>query len=444
MELSDFPFVSLDVPERYCEEPRGTFDGIWQGLARPSTDDELRAILRFANEKRVPIVPYGGGTGLVGGQIYPEASGAICLSMEKFNRHEAQDGAFFEKPFEHIRAGAGVILDDLHEALRGSGYRFPLHIASSGSAQIGGLISTNAGGINAVRFGTMADLTLGVRGFLADGRMVDGTSDLRKDNTGWRVDRLLIGSEGSLGVIAEAKLRLVREDVVLTTCLAEVASPEMAYGILQKLKARDEAVNAFELISKTSWQIREEGGFDATPIGTPEWSILVELAGGVDAFEAVAGDLGKSVIAMSEKERADLWQMRETIPLANRVVGSIASHDIAVRPYQISEFVTRAGKNLRDRDVRINCFGHMGDGNLHYNIFPGKGRDRQEYDAARISEIVYKTVAEMGGSISAEHGIGRIKAAMMRRLGQGEKLDIMRDVKAALDPNGVINPGVYE
>ncbi len=437
MELADFPFLDLEVPERYCEEPRGKFLGNWRALARPNDEAELVELLKYANENAIPVVPYGGGTGLVGGQIYTQSDGAICLSMERFKSIELQGNTAL--------VGAGVVLDELHEALEGTGFHFPLSLASSGSAQIGGLIATNAGGVHVIRYGNMGEQVLGLRAYLADGQIVDRTQNLRKDNTGYQLDRMMIGSEGSLGVIAAARLKLVRVDDDLTTCLATVESPEKAYEVLQKLSQGHAPINAFELISGTSWQFLQETGLGESPIGAPDWSLLVEVAGSIDAFEPVLDDLGDTALARTEMQRAALWILRENIPLANRKIGAIASHDISLPISKISEFLRLMPERLAVLDdMRINAFGHMGDGNLHFNLFPAQGREKASYDAQTLSQLVYQSVVEFGGSISAEHGIGRLKGAVMRANGQGDKLDIMARVKAALDPKGILNPGVYE
>ncbi len=436
MQLEDFLFLKTDVPQAYCEEPRGKFLANWRALACPSNETELSQLLKICSDQSIPIVPYGGGTGLVGGQINTSDPSALCLSLEKFKNIQI-DG-------DSALVGAGVVLDELTEALEGSGFHFPLSLASSGSAQIGGLIATNAGGVNVIRFGNMGDLVLGLRAHLVGGEIVDQTQNLRKDNTGFRLDRLMVGAEGALGVITHARLRLVKVDDALSTCLAPVSSPEKAFEWLRQLQKSTASVNAFELISKTSWQIREEAGMQPTPIGTPEWSVLMEIADEPTGFAAIADELDESVVANSLEQRQKLWQFRETIPLANRKIGAIASHDIALPLEKLSEFIAIMPNKLSALDdVRVNCFGHMGDGNLHYNLFAQNGRLRESYDTEILSRAVYSQVVAMGGSISAEHGIGRAKAKIMRELGQGAKLDLMKMVKQALDPKNIMNPGVF-
>lgn len=437
MALENLPFLTRDVPEGYGVDPRGKFRPNWYALARPNDEAELAQLLECARAEGIVLVPYGGGSGLVGGQIYQGEQKAICLSMEKFT--------LIKREGDSVLSGAGVVLDALHEALIGTGFTFPLSLASSGSAQIGGLIATNAGGVNVIRFGCMGALVLGVRAMLADGRVVDRSMNLPKDNTGYQLDRMMIGSEGTLGVITQARLKLVREDAQISTVLASVDTPEKAFDILNTLKEGAAPLHAFELISQVSWNIREEAGFEPTPIGAPAWSVLIDLAGEVAGFEPIVDQLGDAVVAETPARRNALWQMRETIPLANRKIGSIASHDIALPLDALPEFLRDTPKTLEKLGApRINVFGHMGDGNLHYNLFANPNEPRDHYDAQALSFAIYEAVVKAGGSISAEHGVGRLKGEIMRALGQGEKLAIMRNVKAAFDPEGRLNPGVFE
>ena len=437
--LAQIAPTEFDVPERYYDDPRGRYISTWNALVKPRKVSELQELLRYANDEKLSVVPYGGGTGLVGGQCFPDARGAICLSLEHFNNIDVNA--------DNVSVGAGVVLDQLHHVLAGTSRHFPLHLASSGSAQIGGLISTNAGGVNVIRWGNMGKLVMGLQAVLADGRIVDGTGDLRKDNTGYQLDRMMIGAEGTLGVVTSARLQTFARDQSRAVVMAAVETPNLALEFLRVLQSCPAEVSAFELISGVGLGFRLEAGFKPSPIGVPEWSVLIDLGGTYDAIDEtlskITSSLPDAVLAQNEKQAAELWHIRETIPLANRHVGAIASHDIALPIERVPEFVREMDHKLTQFDVKINAFGHLGDGNLHYNLFPQSARNKGEYDSAVLSELVHQMVGDMGGSISAEHGIGRYKADMMTRYGLSDKLEIMRDLKRAIDPNRILNPGVF-
>ena len=355
-------------------------------------------------------------------------------------------------------AEAGAILSDLHDAAEAAGRLFPLSIAAKGSARIGGNLATNAGGVNVLRYGNARDLCLGLEVVLADGRIWNGLSRLRKDNTGYDLRDLMIGSEGTLGVITAASLKLVARPAGEGTALMVVTDPEAALALLSLARDRmGEGVSAFELIHATGLE------FLAQTLPTirqpfaerPEWLVLIEvgLAEGLDpagALEALfvqaleAGLVSDGLIAQSGAQRQQFWELREQIPEVNRRIGSISSHDIALPLGAIPEFIRRAPEVLaRLGEFRINCFGHLGDGNLHYNVFPVAGKSREDHrgEAGAIQRAVHDLVHEMGGSVSAEHGIGRLKIADLERYGDPVKLAMMRQIKTALDPLGILNPG---
>lgn len=441
------------VQTRYLEEPRGRYHGIGGWLVRPGNTQQVAAVMTAANAARVSVVPYGGGTGLVGGQVMPEGVPPLILSLERMNKIRAL------YPLENVVvAEAGAILTEVQDAARAQERLFPLSLASEGSARIGGLLSTNAGGVNVLRYGNARDLCLGLEAVLPDGRVWSGLTRLRKDNTGYDLKNLLVGAEGTLGVITAAALKLAPIPFGQGTAILVVPSPQAALDLLAVARHQlGEGVSAFELIHRQGLEFMAEAGpalrqpFD-TP---PEWCVLIDLglAAGhnpqtalQDLF-AVALERGLAsdgVIAQSEAQRAAFWALREAIPEANRNIGSISSHDISLPLGVIPDFIARAPDAIaRIGKFRINCFGHLGDGNLHYNVFPPKGRDRADYDNQRsaIKRTVYDLVNEMGGSISAEHGIGRLKVADLERYGDPVRLDAMRAIKAALDPNGIMNPG---
>ena len=429
----------FDVPERYKDDPRKRIAPNWWALCKPRTREEVMAVLEFSRREGVKIVPFGGGTGLVTGQFYTGKERAICLSLENMHQIEIESGS--------VLVEAGAVLDNLHNALSGTGSHFPLHLASSGSAQIGGLIATNAGGINVIRWGSMGALVLGLEVVMADGTLIDTTRDLRKDNTGYQLDRLMIGSEGTLGIVTRARLKTFPLDPSRAVILGEVASPDAALRLLEIARALPAQLSAFELISGVGLDFRKRSGFSPCPIGEPDWSVIIEV-GGVEAsveesIEALSAHFENAVLAQSEAQVDEIWQVRETIPEANRNIGAIASHDISLPIHLQSEFIAKMATLLAPFDLRVNVFGHLGDGNLHYNLFPQQNMKTTDYDAKSLSHLVHDQVTQLGGSISAEHGIGRYKARDMDIYNLGAKKALMKKLKLAIDPQEILNPGVF-
>ena len=451
---TQLPPGTLRPPEdRYLTELRGRMQGQAGAVARPASSAEVSVILRAAHGARVGVVPYAGGTGLVGGQVMPDGALPLILSVERMTRLHDVDTAG-----NVLVAEAGAILADVQAHADRAGRLFPMALGSQGSARIGGLLGTNAGGANVLRWGMMRDLCLGVEAVLADGSLVGGLKRLRKNNMGYDLRHLLIGSEGTLGVITAAALRLFPQPARTGAALLAVPSPHAALDLLSLAQDRlGEGVSAFELIggqgprfvARHLPQIRQPF---ADP---PDWSVLIDLGlvAALDPereltalFEAALdqGLVRDGVIASNAAQRAQFWAFREAIPEANRAVGAIASHDVAVPLTALPQFIARADAALGALgDMRINCFGHVGDGNLHYNVFPAAGRVRDDYDSLRplISQTVHALVSDLGGSISAEHGIGRLKTGDLVRYGDAAGLAAMRAIKAALDPAGILNPG---
>ncbi|MFC2969768.1 FAD-binding oxidoreductase [Acidimangrovimonas pyrenivorans] len=437
----------------YQEEPRGRFHGNGGLLAAPRDTEEVARVVALCNDARVGIVPWGGGTGLVGGQILSDGPAPLILSLERMNKVEAV------YPEENVLiAQAGAVLEDIHAAARARDRLFPLTLASQGSCRIGGNLATNAGGVNVLRYGNARELCLGVEAVLADGSVLRGLKRLRKDNTGYDLKDLLIGSEGSLGVITAASLKLSPIPAAEGAALMVVESPAAALTLLAMARARlGEGVSGFELIARQGLDFLAETMPELRqPFATPpDWMVLVDLGlpRGLDpqaaleelfAAGAEAGLVHDGVIAQNEAQRAEFWTLRETIPEANRKIGAISSHDISLPLGAIPDFIAEAGAALaRLGEIRINCFGHLGDGNLHYNAFPAPGRDRADYEALRepVKRLVHDLVDRYDGSVSAEHGIGRLKVPDLERYGDPAKLAVMRAIKAALDPNGIMNPG---
>ena len=353
---------------------------------------------------------------------------------------------------------AGAILADVQGAAKQADGLFPLSLASEGSARIGGLLATNAGGVNVLRYGNARDLCLGIEAVLPDGEILNTLTRLRKDNTGYDLRDLLIGAEGTLGVITAAALKLHPRPASEGTALLAVRDPAAAVELLA-MTGRHMAggVSAFELISKRAFEFFDETGMKIiNPVSEmPEWLVLLEIGlpqgsdadASLEALFADASDAGlvsDGAVARSEAQRAAFWGLRESIPQANRRIGSIASHDISVPISEIPTFIQKCGRQLsRFGPLRVNCFGHLGDGNLHYNVYPPKGQPRTLYEPVRhdITRVVHDLVHEMGGSISAEHGIGRQKVDDLERYADPTKLATMRLIKQALDPHGIMNPG---
>ncbi|KUF08768.1 FAD-binding oxidoreductase [Pseudoponticoccus marisrubri] len=438
---------------RYLEEPRGRWTGAETWVALPRSTEEVARIVHACAKARVGLVPFGGGTGLVGGQIAPAPARPLLLSLERMTAiremHPMENAAIVE---------AGAILADVQQAAAEVDRLFPLSLASEGSARIGGLLATNAGGVNTLRYGNARALVLGLEVVLPDGQVWHGLKRLRKDNTGYDLRHLMIGAEGTLGVITAASLALHPRPATTGTALLQVAGPDAALALLAEARAQlGDTVSAFELMHRTGFDFLAEvlpelrQPWDAPP----EWSVLIELGlgHGADPQAALetlfatahaAGLVSDGLIAQSQAQAQDFWSLREHLPIANRGIGAVSSHDISVPLGAVSEFITRADAALAEMGRwRINCFGHLGDGNLHYNVFPIPGESRADHADTRdaIKRCVHDIVHALGGSVSAEHGVGRLKVEDLERYGDPAKLAAMRAIKAALDPRGIMNPG---
>ncbi len=436
----------------YLSEPRGRWTG--QGfVVSPGSTEEVATVVRACAQARVAIVPYSGGTGLVGGQLLQEGPAPVVLSLERMNQIRAI------YPSENVLVcDAGVILADVQKAAEDIGRLFPLSLASEGSARIGGLLSTNAGGVNVLRYGNARAQCLGLEVVRPDGTIWHGLTRLRKDNTGYDLRNLMIGAEGTLGIITGAALKLVPRPVGIGAAMMAVPSPAAALDLLALAGERiGEGIAAFEIVHRAGFDFLAQVGpqvrqpFD----DLPDWCVLIDvgLPSGLipeDALEGLfeaafeAGLVTDGVIAQSMAQRDAFWHIRESIPEANRRIGSVSSHDISVPLSAVPAFIERAKQALAEvGDFRINCFGHLGDGNLHYNVFPMPGRSRTDYEAERpqVKRVVHDLVHAMEGSVSAEHGIGRLKVKDLEKYGDPAKLAMLRAIKDALDPLGIMNPG---
>jgi len=354
---------------------------------------------------------------------------------------------------------AGAILADIQAAAEAANGLFPLSLASEGSARIGGILATNAGGGNVLRDGNARQLCLGLEVVLADGRVWHGLSRLHKDNAGYDLRDVIIGSEGTLGVITAAALKLAPIPAEQGTAIFSVPSPKAALSLLALCRDQvAEGVSAFELIHRQGFEFLAEKLPDIRQpfADPPEWCALVELGlpkglTAEAAFEAVFSDahpqglVTDAIIAQSQQQRDALWAVREQIPEANRRIGSVSSHDISMPLAAIPDFIEKAPGVLGEiGDFRINCFGHVGDGNLHYNVFPVPGLSRADHENERpaIKRALHDLVDSFGGSVAAEHGVGRLKVDDLERYGDPALLSMMRAVKSGLDPQGILNPGV--
>lgn len=449
---------------------RGRVTGKALAMLSPATVAEVQAIIRFAADARIALVPQGGNTSMVGGATPDESGQAAILSLRRLNRIRSID-----RTAHLLVAEAGVILEDVHNAAMAEGCLFPLSLAAKGSATIGGLVSTNAGGVHVVRYGTMRALTCGIEAVLPDGSLYNGLAALRKDNRGYDLRQLLIGSEGTLGVITAATLSLVPQPVQTVTAWAALSNIAAALPLFNRLQqATAGQVAAFELIPGIGLElIRDTLATQMTmPVaGQHSWHVLFEVETSWDRFDIAAevtqqlaaaiseGLVADATIAASLGQAAALWAIRESLPVAERTEGPAAKHDIAVVPEDMPQFITEMTQSVESKfpGARVLAFGHLGDGNVHFNVRPPKqegGSTRAIEDlgasAAKlwldkhmeaIHQHVHDAVAARGGTLSAEHGIGVFKRDEFARLAGAEQLRWMRGVKAAFDPLNIMNPG---
>lgn len=442
---------------------RGRYTGSALCVVRPGSTDEVARVVACCTALGVAVVPQGGNTGLVGGATplglagYP--GGEVVVSLARLTKIRALD-----LDNNTITVEAGCALQEVQEAAAAAGRLFPLSIASEGSATIGGNLSTNAGGVQVLRYGNMRDLTLGLEVVLADGRIWDGLRALRKNNTGYDLKHLFIGAEGTLGLITAAVLKLFPLPQGYVTAWVAVADPAAAVALLGRLRSHcGERVSAFEIIGRSALELVKKHIPNARdPLnGTNAWQVLIELgdtlAGENDvaglrgmlesilAVEIEAGRVEDAAIAQSEAQAQALWRLREDIAEAQKIEGISIKHDIAVPVSAISEFIRRADELLSRRfpGLRIVCFGHIGDGNLHYNLSKPAAQANADFIAQEeaANRIVHDLVHELGGSISAEHGLGQLKRVENLRYKSEVEMDMMRLVKHGLDPRGLMNPG---
>jgi D-lactate dehydrogenase (cytochrome) len=439
----------------YLTDHRQLYHGAALAVLRPRTVAQVSQVLACCNAARVGVVPHGGNTSYCGGATPDESGRQLVLSLQRLNRIRSLDAANYS-----LVAEAGCILEQLHAAAGQAERCLPLTLGSQGSCQIGGNLSTNAGGTSVLRYGMARDLVLGLEVVLPDGRVLEALSALRKDNTGYDVKSLFLGAEGTLGVITAATLKLFPMARDVATAFTAVTDVRAAVTLLARLReATSDRVSSFELIPRIAVELTTRHIPQVTdPLDRAhDWYVLCEVssshpADGMEellgnALSAALGDdlVRDAAVARNERERAALWKLRESIPEAQRKDGASLKHDIAVPVAALPDFLARASAwvSANAPQGRLVAYGHLGDGNLHFNLNAAPDVDAQRFlaDAPRVGRAIYDLVREFGGSFSAEHGIGRLKVGELEHYANAVELQLMRAVKAAFDPHGIMNPG---
>ncbi|WP_295558795.1 FAD-binding oxidoreductase [uncultured Hyphomicrobium sp.] len=438
----------------FLREWRDLYVGRTPLILKPATTQEVSRILALANAEGVGVVAQGGNTGLVGGQIPSESGAEIVLSLTRLKqiRGLGADGG-------SLTVEAGVTLAEAQAAARSAGRLFPLSLASEGSATIGGCLATNAGGVAVLSYGTARALVSGLEVVLADGSVWDGLGALKKDNTGYDLRDLFVGSEGTLGIITAATLRLYPEPVERATAFAALPGLDALLPLFQLAEAQAGAsLTAFEFMSGEllGFVTRHIPGTQRPLAGEAPWYVLLEISGAAEgratglleallAHAATAGLVSDAAVAGSLTQAAALWRLRESASEAQKGEGGSIKHDVSVPVGRVPELLSKAADVVAriSPGARPVPFGHFGDGNVHYNISQPPGMAREAFLAQwdEVARAVHDVVTSLGGSISAEHGIGRLKREELVRVKSAVEIDLMRRIKTALDPNGILNPG---
>jgi FAD/FMN-containing dehydrogenase len=427
--------------------------GRWQGrsaaLLQPASTAEVSEIVRLAEQQGVALVPQGGNTSMVGGATPGSDGGALLLSLRRMKRI---------REIGHGKAvvEAGVILSELHDAAAAVGQRFPLTLGAKDSATVGGLASTNAGGTQVLRFGTMRQLVTGVEAVLAGGAVHVGLAGLKKDNRGYALDQLLVGAEGTLGIITAVTVRLVPAVAARAVAWVGLSDPQAGLDLLRRLQAATDTIEGFEILPQDSLDrvLQHIPGTRAPLAGRHPWHALIEataLSTSDEPAESLQQVLGSALadgliedaaIAASEAQAHAFWRIRHSISEAEKKSGPAVQHDISVPVEAMPDFMVRAARAVEQRfpGTHASGFGHLGDGNIHFHVRAPAGAGAA-WDGTQVSRFVHDLVTAEGGSISAEHGIGQMKRSELERLAQPARLQAMRAIKAAMDPHGIFNPG---
>ncbi|MBI1776174.1 MAG: FAD-binding oxidoreductase [Proteobacteria bacterium] len=448
--------VGADEIEPYLTDWRGLWHGRTSMVVRPGTVAEVAEVMRIAAETGTPVVPQGGNTGMCGGATPYEDGAAIVLSLGRLNRVRAIDPLNYT-----ITVEAGCVLADIQRRAADADRFFPLSLGAEGSCQIGGNLSTNAGGTAVLRYGNARELVLGLEVVLPDGSIWDGLRSLRKDNTGFDLKQLFVGAEGTLGIITAAVLKLFPKPRDRRTAFVALRDVEAAIELLARTRAATgDQVTTFELVS---WPVLElvlkhiPGTVNPLSRRYGHYA-LVEITstadhdiGLGDALEEMLGQAAEdglvldATIAQSEAQSAAFWKLRETAAEAQKAEGASIKHDVSVPVARVPAFMQEAHARVLKLEpkARLVAFGHVGDGNIHFNVAEPVGGDAKAFLArwAEFNRVVHDCVVEFGGSISAEHGIGRLKREELQHYKSATELDLMRRIKAALDPKGIMNPG---
>lgn len=446
-----------DLVEPWLTDWRGRYTGRALGLASPANTQEVAQLVRLCARHNIPIVPQGGNSGMAGGATPDKSGDGIVLSMRRMKAIRSLD-----KGAGQVVCEAGVILQTLHDAAQAEGLRFPLTLGGKGSATIGGLISTNAGGTQVLRYGTMRAQVLGIEAVLADGQVFNGLTALKKDNRGFDLKQLLIGSEGTLGIVTAATLRLLPAPRSCVTAWIGLPSITDARSLLRDAQTvLGDALEGFEVVPAHCLESVLAHLPDArAPLNTAHpWNALIECTspkddaqGLQDQLETVladaldAGLINDAVIAANETQAGYFWHLRDSISSAERALGPAMQHDISVPVDRMPEFILATIPDIENTfpGTTATAFGHLGDGNVHFHVVAPKGAVPGQWEEGQgktVSARVYDLVTQWGGSISAEHGIGQMKVDELGRLGDPVALSLMRSVKQALDPGNILNPG---
>ncbi len=447
--------TQADQLASYLTDFRDLYRGSTAAVLRPGSTAEVAAVMRLCTELRVPVVPHGGNTGYCGGATPRETGQDVVLSLERLDRIRAVDALNYT-----LTAEAGCILARVQEAAADADRLYPLSLGSEGSCQLGGTLATNAGGTAVLRYGNSRDLVLGLEVVLPNGEIVDGLRALRKDNLGYDLKQLFIGSEGTLGIITAAVVKLFPRPAAHVTAMLALRDVEAAVEILSRARQyTGDMVTTFELLPRIAVDLttRHIPGVRDFLEGEHDWYAMIEfslatLAGSqqelTETFLMESMEQGlviDAALAQSEADRQAMWRMRESIPEAQRHEGVSIKHDVSVPLSRVPGLIAEAGAAVRQLlpGVRLVSYGHIGDGNLHFNLSPPVGGDEQDFlsQAEAFHDAVYEIVTASGGSIAAEHGVGRLKRDALSRYRAGAEYELMVRLKRSLDPLQIMNPG---